>query len=61
MNTIRGYKTYAVAILMILIGLLELLGVDIPAFEEQDAGPLGVSGLAILFLRAGIKNVLKDV
>ena len=51
-----GYKTYLVAAAMILAGLSQLLGVDLPSFEGQSAGQLLMEGLAIFFLRRGIKG-----
>jgi hypothetical protein len=51
-----GYKTYIVAAAMILFGLSQLVGVDIPSFEGQSAGHLLMEGLAIIFLRKGMKQ-----
>ena len=53
---LTGYKTYVVAIAMLLAGASQLLGVDLPTFEGQSAGHLLMEGLAILFLRRGIKS-----
>jgi hypothetical protein len=50
-----GYKTYIVAAAMILAGLSQLIGVDLPSFEGQAAGHLLMEGLAIIFLRKGMK------
>jgi hypothetical protein len=51
-----GYKTYIVAVAMLLAGASQLLGVGLPNFEGQSAGHLLTEGLAILFLRKGIKS-----
>lgn len=51
-----GYKTYVVAVAMVVAGLAQLLGVDLPTFEGQAAGHLLMEGLAILFLRKGMKT-----
>ena len=50
-----GYKTYVVAVAMVVAGVAQLLGVDLPTFEGHAAGQLLMEGLAILFLRKGIK------
>ncbi len=50
-----GYKTYVVAAAMLLAGLSQLIGVDIPSFEGQSAGHLMMEALAIIFLRKGMK------
>ena len=50
-----GYRTYVIAVAMLLAGLAQLLGVDIPSFDGQSAGHLLMEGLAILFLRKGMK------
>lgn len=51
-----GFKTYLVAAAMVLAAISQLVGVDLPSFEGQAAGQLLMEGLAILFLRKGIKG-----
>ena len=51
-----GFKTYLVAIAMILAALGQLVGVDLPTFDGHAAGQLLMEGLAILFLRKGMKG-----
>ncbi len=51
-----GFKTYIVAAAMVLAALSQLVGVDLPSFEGQAAGQLLMEGLAILFLRKGMKG-----
>ena len=51
-----GFKTYIVAAGMVLAAVSQLIGVDLPSFEGQSAGQLLMEGLAILFLRRGIKG-----
>jgi len=51
-----GFKTYLVAAAMILAALGQLVGVDIPSFDGHAAGQLLMEGLAILFLRKGMKT-----
>ncbi len=51
-----GFKTYIVAMAMVLAALGQLVGVDLPSFDGQSAGHLLMEGLAILFLRKGIKG-----
>ena len=55
LSILNGYKTYLVALAMLLAGAAQLLGVDLPTFEGQSAGHLLMEGLAILFLRKGMK------
>jgi uncharacterized lipoprotein YmbA len=57
MNLLDGFKTYIVAIAMVLAALSQLIGVDLPNFDGQSAGHLLMEGLAVLFLRKGIKSV----
>lgn len=56
MQFLTGYKTYIVAIIMLLAGLGQVLGVDIPGFDGQTSGQLIFEALAVLFLRRGIKT-----
>ncbi len=51
-----GFKTYLVAAAMVLAALSQLIGVDLPSFDGQSAGQLLMEGLAILFLRKGMKG-----
>lgn len=51
-----GFKTYLVATAMVLAAISQLVGVDLPSFEGHSAGQLLMEGLAILFLRKGIKG-----
>jgi hypothetical protein len=55
LNLLDGFKTYIVATAMVLAALGQLVGVDIPSFDGQAAGQLLMEGLAILFLRKGMK------
>ena len=56
MNLLDGFKTYIVAIAMVLAALSQLVGVDLPSFDGQSAGHLLMEGLAVLFLRKGMKG-----
>jgi lysozyme family protein len=56
MEFLSGYKTYIVAALMLLAGLAQMLGLDIPAMEGSSSGSLMLEALAILFLRRGLKG-----
>lgn len=51
-----GFKTYLVAAAMVLAAISQLVGVDLPSFDGHAAGQLLMEGLAILFLRKGIKG-----
>lgn len=56
MDILSGYKTYIVAAFMLLAGLAQMLGVDLPALDSGAAGNLVLEALAILFLRKGLKG-----
>jgi hypothetical protein len=40
---------------MLLAGLAQLLGIDLPTLEGASAGHLIMEALAVLFLRKGLK------
>ena len=56
MVSLDGFKTYIVAVAMVVAALSQLVGVDLPSFDGHSAGQLLMEGLAILFLRKGIKR-----
>lgn len=56
MDILSGYKTYIVAALMLLAGIAQMLGFNIPAMEGSSGGSLVLEALAILFLRRGLKG-----
>ena len=56
MPDLSGYRTYIVAAAMLVAALAQVAGVDLPALEGQAAGQLFLEGLAILFLRKGMKQ-----
>jgi hypothetical protein len=56
MDFLSGYRTYIVALIMVIIGVAQALGLDVPSFEGHSGGQLVVEGLAILFLRKGLKG-----
>ena len=56
MDYLNGYKTYIVAILMLLAGIAQVLGVDLPSLDRGSAGHLIMEALAVLFLRKGLKG-----
>ncbi len=56
MNFLDGYKTYAVGVLMLLVGAAQLAGLNIPVFGEYSGTQLIMEALAIIFLRKGIKS-----
>lgn len=60
MNILTGYKTYIIAIAMLVAGLGQMLGIDLPGFNDQSAGQLIVEALAVLFLRRGIKSEIAN-
>jgi len=61
MDILNGYKTYIIAIFMLLAGLAQLLGMDLPALDGSSAGHLIMEALAVLFLRKGLKGDLGKV
>ncbi|MCF6301932.1 MAG: glycoside hydrolase family 108 protein [Devosiaceae bacterium] len=56
MQILTGYKTYIVATAMLIAGIGQMLGIDLPGFEQQASGQLVFEALAILFFRKGLKN-----
>jgi lysozyme family protein len=56
MDMFNGYKTYIVAAFMLLAGLAQVLGIDLPALDGGSAGHLIMEALAVLFLRKGLKG-----
>lgn len=56
MDLFNGYKTYLVALIMLLAGLAQVLGIDLPALDGGSAGHLIMEALAVLFLRKGLKG-----
>lgn len=56
LSLLDGFKTYLIAIAMVLAALGQLIGLDLPSFDGQSAGQLLMEGLAILFLRKGMKT-----
>jgi hypothetical protein len=56
LNFLDGFKTYIVAAAMVVAALAQLLGVALPSFDGHSSGQLLMEGLAILFLRKGVKG-----
>lgn len=56
MDILSGYKTYIVAAFMLLAGLAQVLGVDLPNLDGNASGSLILEALAIIFLRKGFKG-----
>ena len=55
MTALQGYRTYIVGALMLLVGALNLAGIEVPGFTGAAGMELIVEGFAIIFLRKGIK------
>lgn len=55
MDFLNGYKTYIVSVIMLLAGLAQVLGVQLPALDGASAGQMTMEALAIIFLRKGLK------
>ena len=60
MNVFSGYKTYAVAAIMLLVGLAGLFGIDVPAFDGHAPASLVMEALAFIFLRKGMKTDISN-
>lgn len=56
MPDLAGYRTYIVAAAMLVAALAQIAGIDLPALDGQSAGQLFMEGLAIVFLRKGVKG-----
>lgn len=56
MDILNGYKTYITATIMLLAGLAQVLGIDLPALDSGSAGHLIMEALAVIFLRKGLKG-----
>jgi peptidoglycan hydrolase-like protein with peptidoglycan-binding domain len=55
MNFLAGYRTYIIALIMLLTGVAGFLGIDIPSFSGQVPGDLIIQALAFIFLRHELK------
>lgn len=56
MAALSGYKTYIVAAFMLIAGLAQVLGIDLPTLDSGSAGHLIMEALAVIFLRKGLKS-----
>lgn len=56
MDILNGYKTYITAAIMLLAGLAQMLGIDLPALDGGSAAHLVMEALAVMFLRKGLKG-----
>lgn len=61
MGALSGYKTYIVAAIMLLVGLAQVLGIEIPALDNGSSGGMMLEALAIIFLRKGLKADLSKL
>lgn len=55
MNLLSGYKTYIIAAFMLLAGVAQIMGVELPALDGSSAGGLVLEALAVIFLRKSFK------
>lgn len=58
MAVLDGYKTYIVGVLMLLVGLAQSFGIEVPAFGEYSGPQMVMEALAVIFLRRGLKGDL---
>ena len=56
MDFLNGYKTYITAAFMLLAGIAQVLGIDLPTLDSGSAGHLIMEALAVIFLRQGLKS-----
>lgn len=56
MDALNGYRTYIVAAFMLIAGVAQLLGIDLPALDGNSAVHLIMEALAVIFLRKGLKG-----
>ncbi|HLV84457.1 MAG TPA: glycoside hydrolase family 108 protein [Devosia sp.] len=56
MDILNGYKTYIAAAIMLLAGIAQVLGIDLPSLDGSSAGHLIMEALALIFLRKGLKG-----
>lgn len=56
MTILSGYRTYIVAAFMLVAGLAQVLGMELPTLDGGSAGSLILEALAIIFLRKGLKS-----
>lgn len=56
MAILSGYKTYIVAAFMLIAGLAQMLGIDLPTLDGSSAGQMIMEALAVIFLRKGLKG-----
>lgn len=56
LDFLSGYRTYLIAAAMILAAVTQLLGINLPNFDGDNAGNLLMEAFAIIFLRKGIKG-----
>jgi lysozyme family protein len=58
MHILDGYKTYAVGALMLVVGLAQTMGIEVPPMGEYSGPQLVMEALAVIFLRRGLKGDL---
>jgi hypothetical protein len=56
MDLFNGYKTYIIASIMLLAGLAQILGLELPSLDGHSAGQMVMEALAVIFLRKGLKD-----
>lgn len=56
MDILSGYRTYVVAAFMLLAGVMQVLGIDLPSLDGGAAGSLILEALAVIFLRKGLAD-----
>lgn len=55
MTVFDGYKTYAIGLLMLAVGVAQVLGLEIPVLGDYSGPQLIMEALAVIFLRRGLK------
>ena len=57
LDFLSGYRTYLIAAAMILAAVTQLLGINLPSFDGDNAGTLLMEAFAIIFLRKGFPKL----
>ena len=56
MNFLSGSKTFIVGGVMVVVGILQLIGINIEAFGDYSGGQLIMEGLGFVGLRLGMSS-----
>ena len=60
LDMLSGYRTYIVALFMLLAGIAQVMGIDLPSLDGGSAGQMVLEALAIIFLRKGFGTETRE-